>query len=371
MEYIFLFISSIVSLVIKIFSFKKDEGPILIIRLDHLGDMVCSLSAINKLKETYPLRRIDILTGEWNASLLQNSRILDNVYLYNSPAFTRDKSKVHDFKQRLLLFRKLKKNKYTQIISFRDDYFCSFMSLLLFPSVRKDRGTFRIKLKVNNLINKFSHKENLAVHEITSNFIISEVKIEKNSFDSPIFFFSEEEKKVFSDELKNYGLSPQKYAVIHPGASWEYKRWNALNFKKTAEYLFHQYNLPVILLGTTDEKNIGVKISENDEVFIKDKIGDTSLRLTIFLILHSKIAVCNDSSLMHIAAQSGIPTIGLMGPGEIEKFSPLGKRVLFYHKKVECYPCKQIECKYPNNPCVNLISVIDVKSGIDKLLKGC
>ena len=71
---------------------------------------------------------------------------------------------------------------------------------------------------------------------------------------------------------------------------------------------------------------------------------------------------------MHIAAQAHIPTIGLMGPGEIVKFSPQGELVRFYHKKLECYPCKQIICKYPLMPCVDLNTPDEIEDGIKEFL---
>ena len=49
----------------------------------------------------------------------------------------------------------------------------------------------------------------------------------------------------------------------------------------------------------------------------------------IFLILKKcKLFIGNDSGLMHLAAVSGIPTVGLFGPSDINQYHPWGDKTL-------------------------------------------
>jgi ADP-heptose:LPS heptosyltransferase len=82
----------------------------------------------------------------------------------------------------------------------------------------------------------------------------------------------------------------------------------------------------------------------------------------------ARVFVGNESGPMHIAAASQIPTIGLFGPGEPPIFAPHGKKATYIHHKLECNPCDQIHCIYPENPCINRISVAEVKEKIVELL---
>ena len=177
-----------------------------------------------------------------------------------------------------------------------------------------------------------------------------------------------EEKLWLSEFFLKHIISQGNYAIMHPGASWKYKRWKAENFRIIGKYLYDRYKLRTILIGTTDEMELGEKIClGNKEIFI-NVIGQCSLRESILLINNSKIAICNDSGPMHIAAQSNIPTIGLMGSSDIDKFGPVGKNVLLFHKKLECYPCAQVICKYPLLPCVDLNTPEEIIKGIQYFL---
>jgi ADP-heptose:LPS heptosyltransferase len=42
----------------------------------------------------------------------------------------------------------------------------------------------------------------------------------------------------------------------------------------------------------------------------------------------SRLFIGNDSGLMHLAALSELPTIGLFGPSDVKKYSPVGLKTL-------------------------------------------
>jgi ADP-heptose:LPS heptosyltransferase len=64
-----------------------------------------------------------------------------------------------------------------------------------------------------------------------------------------------------------------------------------------------------------------------------------TLRQTAALIARCKMFVSNDSGLMHVAALSGVPTVGVFGPTDDTRTAPWGKGHLVVRKKMECCPC--------------------------------
>jgi heptosyltransferase III len=360
-----------VTLLINVF--KRSSGQIfrniLLIRLDHLGDMVLTFSALENIRNENKEANITLLTGQWNVDLFINSPMVDKVLVYNSPVYSRDEKIVTSLKERIRLFKELKKSKIDLIIGFRDDIYSILFSLYICPQLRLDRGTIRLKIKLKKIFNYLLNRYNeISQHEIETNKKIIFPLIKSYKAYGNYFKLSVAELLWLKDFLKNNSIDEGKYAIIHPGASWKYKRWNAENFKIIGKFLFDEYGLKTIIIGSKDEYEIGDLIQNEYTDIFYNQVGKTSLRESIILIINSKIAVCNDSSPMHIAAQAHIPTIGLMGPGEIVKFSPKGELVRFYHKKLECYPCKQITCKYPMMPCVDLNTPDEIKEGIRSFL---
>lgn len=368
MEYLRFIFSSISSLFINLFHKNKGKyNNILIVRLDHFGDMVCTLHSISNIRRNFPESKIILIAGDWNLPFFQNNNLVDDVIVYDSPAFTRDKNKVTGLKERIKIYKNLIKTKFDLIIGFRDDFFTILFSFLLFPSRRVDRGSVRIKLKFQQFFNK---KIKIDQHEIETNkkiiYPLLNQYIEQNDF----FKFDKDEELWLNNFLLKNNLKRKSYAVIHPGASWEFKRWDVKNFRGIGIALYNNYNLTPVIIGAKDEAPLGEAITKDINNIFIDVTGKTELRQTIQLIAEAAIAVCNDSAPMHIASQLGIPTVGLMGPADIEKFSPRGKQTVFLHKKVECYPCAQKICVKSELPCVNLINVSEVESKISGLMKG-
>ena len=368
MEYFLFVLSAFVSLLIRIFhkSVIKEINRILLIRLDHLGDMVLTLPALKNLRDNYPGAKITLLTGSWDKSLFENYNLVDEVLTYDCSRYTRNKNEITTFKEKVSLFFQLRRINPEIIIGFRDDLFTVIISFLLFPFKRLDRGSVRLKKKFSDMFVQIKPPE---LHELETNGkIISSLITGYNEEPLGYFHFSEMEELSYNNLLNSIGLSDRYYAILHPGAAWIYRRWDYNNFIKTGEYLFKKYSMRSLIIGTPDELDTGKKIADSNSGVFINLIGLTTLRMSIQLIKSAKIVVCNDSSPMHLSSILQKNTIALLGPQSIERFGPRGEKVIYFHKKVECFPCKQIICKYPKLPCVNLNSVDEVTNGIDILL---
>ena len=252
-----------------------------------MGDMVLTLSAIQNIRSEYEGANITLLTGSWNVDLFINSPIVDKVMVYNSPVYSRDKKTVTSPKERNKLFKKLKKNKIDLIIGFRDDIYSILFSLYIFPQMRFDRGTVRLKIKFEKVLSYlFNKSKEISQHEIETNKKIIFPLIKSYKSFGNYFKLSETELLWLKDFLKNNSVDEGKYAIIHPGASWKFKRWKADNFKIIGKFLFDNYDLKSIIIGTKDEYEIGEVIQNGNTDIFCNQIGKTSLRESI---------ICNHS----------------------------------------------------------------------------
>ena len=55
-----------------------------------------------------------------------------------------------------------------------------------------------------------------------------------------------------------------------------------------------------------------------------DLIGRTDLLTASAILRRATLFIGNDTGLMHIAAASGVPTLGLFGPSPIDQYAPWG-----------------------------------------------
>lgn len=57
-----------------------------------------------------------------------------------------------------------------------------------------------------------------------------------------------------------------------------------------------------------------------------DLVGKLSLPEVAAVLARASLYVGNDSGLMHIAAATGVPTLGLFGPTPASEYGPVGPR---------------------------------------------
>ena len=93
--------------------------------------------------------------------------------------------------------------------------------------------------------------------------------------------------------------------------------------------IINRYNsrkLKFLIVGSKKEEDIYfnqlVKNIPNDLII---NLMNKSLTLTYGCLSYSKVFIGNDSGLMHLAAASGINTIGLFGPTRDDWYRPYGE----------------------------------------------
>jgi heptosyltransferase III len=118
--------------------------------------------------------------------------------------------------------------------------------------------------------------------------------------------------------------------ALGPTANWAAKVWRSENFSELIRRLTGPDGfLPgarVAVFGAEGERAIAQDVIESiPEDRRIDLLGKIDL-LTVFACLKkSAFYVGNDSGLMHIAAASGTPTLGLFGPSQDVYYAPWGE----------------------------------------------
>ena len=373
MEYLLYFKSFIIS---KIINFYKDINEldvkrILVIKLDHIGDVITSLPSVYSIRKKFPNVEITFLAGEWSKDVLKNNPYINNFIIYNSNRFCRNKDK-KGLIVRIKYLKNIFKERYDVIAGLRDDWLTVIFSLFYFPKYRIDRGSVRIVLKYKKIIELIFGKkrDNEEIHEIDTNLLIAEKVGCERIFKKPLIFLSKDEKEWAEEFLSGFGINNKKFIIISPGAKWEFRRWDTKKFALLGDKIKKELGLDILIAGSRNEVNTALNVEREMKEETINVAGKTSVRQILSLMEQTVLCIANDGGMVHMASGLNVPVIALFGPQDPKRFGPWSNIRKVYHKKVECFPCKQKKCKRENNPCINLIEVDEVFSGVSEILKN-
>ncbi len=128
-------------------------------------------------------------------------------------------------------------------------------------------------------------------------------------------------------------LGDGQILVLGATANWGGKIWPADRFAALAETLVAPggalAGARVAVVGGPGEREIAVPLLARLGPSCIDLVGTQPLGIVAAAIAQASLYVGNDSGLMHVAAASGVPTLGLFGPSDDRHFRPWGENAAF------------------------------------------
>jgi ADP-heptose:LPS heptosyltransferase len=118
--------------------------------------------------------------------------------------------------------------------------------------------------------------------------------------------------------------------AIGPAANWRGKEWRAERFAALAQRLTATDSLlpgaRVAVLAAAHERKQAEPILGAIPLHRQiDLVGTVDLLTAVAVLRRCALFIGNDTGLMHIAAASGIPTLGLFGPSPSDQYAPWGQ----------------------------------------------
>lgn len=165
------------------------------------------------------------------------------------------------------------------------------------------------------------------------------------------------------DSLKNW-------ITLNPFSMWLYKEWNDYKWIEIINWLWHDYAIPVIIIGSPEEKPKAEALIRQCQARVFNFAGKTTLEDLAGVLSLSRLHIGVDSAAPHIAAATGTPTITIYGPSSWKDWAPLGKdhRVILPNR--DCVPCHQKGCDNSGRSrCLEELTAEQVKSVIREVLE--
>jgi heptosyltransferase-2 len=146
--------------------------------------------------------------------------------------------------------------------------------------------------------------------------------------------------------------------ALAPGAVGPSKRWPSAAYAALVRALIAD-GCAVWVLGGPAEKSLAAEIIGDTQA--RDLTG-TDLRDAILALAAASVAISNDSGLLHVAAASGTPTIGIFGPTSPWHWAPLNPlaAAVQANSELPCRPCHKPVCRLGHHRCMRDIDAAEV-----------
>ena len=332
----------------------KDFTPkrILVVKLDHLGDVILATPVFSNLRQAYPDAELHALTGTWSRVVLERHPDVGKVLDYDSPAFCRTGQST-TLKQTLQLYQRLRREKYDLMVELRGDRRIVWFAFLRLTPHRLSRAALQIASKLG--LSRFS-----GTHETTRNLDVLKHADIPRPIQTVTFAVTTEDAEWASKFLAAHEINRQYPLVaIHPGSPIPLKRWLPERYAELADWLIAQKCAQVLFVGVEDEIPIGTQIQGLMRGASINIAGETTLTQLASILHTCNVFIGNDSGPMHLAAAVDTPTIGLYGPGDPTRFGPIGARCQTIRRRLDC-PCVESTCRFGKGGCMSQIQVADV-----------
>jgi lipopolysaccharide heptosyltransferase II len=355
-------------------SLQQDLSRILVIRPDHVGDVLFATPALRALRSALPDAHIACMIGPWAYEIVKHNPHVSEIITCPFPGFTR-RPKKHLLEPYMLLWqyaRSLRARSFDLALVLRFDHWWGAM--LGYWSGVPQRIGYELPGMLPFLTRAVPYARGR--HEVEQNMYLVKAALDDDIGDpGPLEFKpGAEDAKSAHDRLAGKGAD-RRYLCLHPGSAAPVKLWVPEYFAQVGDTLARRYDLQVIISGSIGEGGLAEDIAgrmQSNPIVIA---GQTSLGELAAIMGRCELVIGVDSGPLHLAVSQGVPTVHLFGPVDHRTFGPWGdpRKHLVLLSDMKCIPCNRLdytEEELEEHACVRSISVTQVLMAADALLTG-
>lgn len=336
---------------------RADTRPILIIPYMWIGDFVRNHTVVRVLKERWPNRPVDLLTTTLCAPLVDYMPGVRRGIVWDLP---RGRLAV---RRQFGLAKLLRAENYgTALVLPRTWKAAIAPTLAGIPERVGWVGEFRF-----GLINHWRWGESRLPRFIDENAALAQPDGAPLPPEWPV-----PQLRVPAEGIARWreanGIRAGAAVALAPGSVGVSKRW--IYYPEAARLLVER-GFEVWVVGGPAEKGLAQEIVAAGGPDVRDLTGN-DLRNGVLAMAAARVAITNDSGLMHIAAALGTPTMGIFGPTSPYLWAPLNglaATVVQDKSVLSCQPCQSTICKMNDHRCMRDIAAAEVVGIAERVLK--
>ncbi|RME82814.1 MAG: glycosyltransferase family 9 protein [Caldilineae bacterium] len=347
---------------------------LLLIRPDHLGDLLFLGPALRLLRQHLPGAHLTLAVGPWAQPALPALHgCFDELLVLPFPAFERGARAGWPRRWGMLplLARRLRGRSFDTAMIFRPDHWWGAM-LAALADIPRRRGydtpettpwlTHALPLR----------HEHAAAGNLRLVADLLSMDIDPDPRAHPLRFrldnaTSEEARALLQSLAIPEGMP---LIIIHPGAGAAVKLWELQKWVEVARRLART-GARILLTGGPAEAALTAELHDRLPDDTVDLGGKTSFRLLAALLARADLVLGPDSGPLHLAVAVETPTVHLFGPADAVRFGPWGNpaRHVVLRSHWSCVPCGRLDWPdVPAHGCVRDITPEQVVSAAEALL---
>jgi lipopolysaccharide heptosyltransferase II len=344
---------------------RANPNRILLIRPDHLGDVLLTSPAIRALKNANPLLEIHALVGSWSADVVANFPEVDLVLTLAFPGFSRaDKISLRSpYQLAIATAARLRRIGYGNVIIMRPDHWWGALVAQL--AGIPDRIGYNLPDVAPYLTEAIPYNHE---HAVIQNLRLFKKWLSATKTEELVnqFTVHKNDQAYIDGYLGAWGIGKDKpIFCIHPGTGTAVKHWTEEGWAQTADILTEQLDAQVIFTGSDKELALIQRIVAKMKQVAIIMAGDTRVGQLAALFQRAKVVLGPDSGPLHLAAAVQTPTVTLFGPADPIEFGPWGspQKHIVLTTDIGCRPCRVIDWTGDDlayHPCVREITVARV-----------
>jgi ADP-heptose:LPS heptosyltransferase len=340
---------------------SRAAQSVLLIRPDHLGDVLLLTPALHALRDALPAARLTLLVGPWSGPAVANNEDVDAIETLAFPGFER-KPKRNILAPYQLLFEAALglQGRFDTAVILRYDH---WWGAWLAAAAGIPRRIGYAWPEAQPFLTESVPYEG-GQHEALQNARLLETlapRLEQR-LGRARFPVSEGDRQWAVARLALLGRKGERgpRVAIHPGAGAAVKLWPVENWAVVADALHLHARAQIVLTGGPSEAHLTADIAARLAAPHLDLAGQTSLGQLAAVYDQCDVVLGSDSGPLHLAVAAGAKTAHLYGPVPAAKFGPWGdpRRNVVLQSAFLCAPCNRLDwpaAALPLHPCIAAI----------------
>jgi len=328
-----------------------------------MGDIVLTSPVIRALWRRFPEARIDYVTKQQFAELVQTNPHLTTVYPYDS------RSGLAGLR---VLGQQLRKHQYDLLVDLHNNLRSRLLRGIIKAghAVHFSKHLLRRTLLVKTGINVYSHP----IMQVPDRYLrpLQQFGVKNDDGGLELFPTDAHREKVIAIFRRHHLTDDEVVVGLGPIASFPLKQWPVERFAEVGQALVQQYHVRILLFGGSPDLPLVEPLT--GQIFNAPILlcGKLSMMESAVALQRCNLFVGNDTGTAHIAAAMGCKVVEVFGP-TVEEFG-------FYPYKVPsevvstplpCRPCTHTgkgRCKIKTHACMQDITSEDVLKAVNRLL---
>lgn len=342
---------------------KENFRRIAIFRALQLGDMLCSVPALRALRSAFPHSEITLIGLPWSRDFISRFHSYFDRFTEfpGFPSLPERKPEVSRFPG---FIKECQKRRFDLALQLHGDG--SILNTLLpLLNARRYAGFF----KAGNFTPEPAWfmpwpSQGHEILRLLKLMVFLGIPLKGQNLEFPL---TPQDHRDLRQMLARERVSLQSFACLHPGAQVKSKRWLPERFAQVADRIY-EWGYDIVLTGTAQEQGLTRKVASFMRHSPYDFTGKTTLGCLAALLKRSRLVICNDTGISHMAAALGKPSIVVVTGSDPDRWAPLDR---YQHKAifhpVDCRPCTYSSCPF-GQPCAEHVTVPEVLQYAESIL---